>query len=145
MIGIRRVVAVVALALALGAVVGTPGASAKAEAGWADDFFSVCVPDAAGCFGYTYGTVVWGNRTATISGTVANEYTSGYVTAYFEAYAGSTKVTSTTRTVSSGTRGYQFGLGDPDRVGGFDRTKITVCWHGTDSKVCSAPLNLWRD
>ncbi|KOX12074.1 hypothetical protein ADK67_47650 [Saccharothrix sp. NRRL B-16348] len=145
MISIRRAAAAVALALTLGAVVGVPAASAKAESAWADDFFSLCVPDDAGCYGYTHGWIVWGNRTASISGTVANEYASGFVTAYFEAYAGSTKIDSDTRSVSSGTRGFPITLGNPDLVGGFDRTKVTVCWHGTEYQVCSRPQHHWRD
>ncbi|MCC8242691.1 hypothetical protein [Saccharothrix luteola] len=106
MISIRRAIAAAALALPLGAVVGAPAASASTEAAWADDHFSLCVPDSAGCHRYTYGSIVWGNRTASISGIVANEYSSGFVTAYFEAYAGSTKIDSGIRTAHSGTRGF---------------------------------------
>ena len=145
MIGIRRVAAAAALALTLGAVVGAPAASARTEAAWADDYFSLCVPDGASCYGYTRGTIHWGNRTATINGTVANGYSTGYVTAYFEAYAGTVKIDSDTRTAHSGTRDFLIGLGDPDRVGGFDRTKVTVCWHGTEYQVCSRPQHHWRD
>lgn len=145
MIGIRRVVAAVALALSLGAVVGVPAASAKAEAAWADDYFNVCVPQVDGCDAYTLGWITWSNRSANITGTVVNNLPSGYVTAFFEAYAGATKIDSDTRTVYSGPRDFPITLGDPDRVGGFDRTKVTVCWNTTNAKVCSAPQNHWRD
>jgi hypothetical protein len=145
MIGIRRVVAAVALALSLGAVVGVPAASAETEAAWAEDYFNVCVPQAGGCDAYTLGWITWSNRSANITGTVVNNRSSGYVTAVFEAYAGATKIDSDTRTVYSGSRDFPITLGDPDRVGGFDRTKVTVCWNTADAKVCSAPQNHWRD
>ncbi len=53
--------------------------------------------------GYTSGSITWYNRTANIQGTVVDSPPNfGYVTAYFEAYAGSKKIDSTTRTANAG-------------------------------------------
>jgi hypothetical protein len=146
MTSIRRAAATAALALTLGATLGVPTASAATEAAWADDYFSLCVPDDVnGCVAHTSGWITWGNRTAGINGSVTNGYSTGYVTAIFEAYSGTVKIDSDTRTVYSGTRDFPITLGDPDRVGGFDRTKFTICWNGTSDKVCSRPQNHWRD
>lgn len=114
---------------------------ASAPAAAADDTFYV-----GDSIGSTYGDITWYNRTANIQGTVA-DHSSGSTTAYFEAYAGSTKIDSQTRTANDDSdlgewRDYNFTIGDSDLVGGIDRIKITVCRHyssGVD--VCSSPEN----
>ncbi|MFE7709335.1 hypothetical protein ACFU6I_26855 [Streptomyces sp. NPDC057486] len=65
-------------------------------------------------------------------------------TVYFEAYAGTTKIASTTRTASTHNRvSYSFPIGDPDLVGGFDRLKIQICLRSTFA--CSNPVDAHRD
>jgi len=113
---------------------------APAQAAWAQDQFDIAVTSS-----YrdktSWGTVSWGNRTAAITGTV---YDGGgdlaTATVIFEAFAGSTKIDSQTRTANEmtelgGTRGYSFSIGDPDLSGGIDRIKITVrqnIWDGSN-------------
>ncbi|WP_416901218.1 hypothetical protein [Micromonospora echinospora] len=105
--------------------------------------FDVCVGSACD-LAYTQGTITWGNRTADVTGSVFDSG-QGYTTAIFEAFAGSTKIDSETRTADDETslgspRGFNFNIGDPDLVGGIDRIKITVCI--TDStQWCGSPVN----
>ncbi|MFM9615533.1 hypothetical protein [Streptomyces sp. V2] len=97
--------------------------------------------------GRTYGDITWYNRTANITGTVADHTSGGYTTAYFEAFAGSTKIDSVTRSANDESdlgewRGFNFTIGDTDLTGGIDRIKVTVCRHySSGSDVCSAPEN----
>ncbi|GKQ34693.1 hypothetical protein [Streptomyces sp. A012304] len=97
--------------------------------------------------GYTNGTITWYNRTAMVRGTVIDEVDFyGSAVAYFEAYAGSTKIESTTRTADyygalGAVRDFNFTIGDTDLVGGIDRIKITVCQEVGTFKSCSSPEN----
>ncbi|MFF4274270.1 hypothetical protein [Streptomyces sp. NPDC001536] len=65
----------------------------------------------------------------------------------FEAFAGSTKIDSGTRTADDYTdlgivRDYNFTIGDTELPGGIDRIKITVCHVlGTYLYDCSSPVN----
>ncbi|GLY41587.1 hypothetical protein Amsp01_076100 [Amycolatopsis sp. NBRC 101858] len=128
------------IALALAATLVVP-AAASADSAWPNDTFRLCT--AQGCGGQAIGGVVWGNRTSTVQGTVADFLARG-TTVYFEAYAGATKIDSETRTASAHDDvPYHFSIGDPDRVGGFDRLKITVCESG--KTYCTVPVNADRD
>ena len=120
------------------------GPAAPAQAAPVSNFY-VC--HTIFCDDYAYGTITWYNRTAYVSGDV---WTSGAYLSYvdstqvvFEAYAGSTKIESQTRTVSyppDTYRHFGFTIGDPDLVGGIDRIKITVCvfWPERD---CGTSVN----
>ncbi len=106
--------------------------------------------------GRASGTITWGNRTAVISGQVWDTDANGmdFTTAFFEAYAGSTEIDSTTRTANRNSpsfgspRPYTFVIGNPDLVGGINRIKITVCWVNTslEAYYCTTPpVNFMRD
>ncbi|NNN36654.1 hypothetical protein HLK59_41145 [Streptomyces sp. S3(2020)] len=103
-------------------------------------------PDGQG-HAYTGGSITWYNRTANVQGTVVDTANNiGHVTAYFEAYAGSTKIESVTRTANAESdlgspRDFNFTIGDTDLVGGIDRIKVTLCrWDGA-SKDCAGAEN----
>jgi len=94
----------------------------------------------------TYGTITWHNRTASVDGTVADHQSSAYTVAYFEAFAGSTKIDSETRSANDESslgeyRTFAFTIGDSDLVGGIDRIKVTVCTHYASDRFCSDPKN----
>ncbi|HEY8987332.1 MAG TPA: hypothetical protein VIU15_48200, partial [Streptomyces sp.] len=94
----------------------------------------------------TYGTITWYNRTANVTGTVADHQNNAYTVAYFEAFAGSTKIDSQTRSANNESdlgeyRSFSFTIGDPDLVGGIDRIKVTVCTHYASDRFCTAPEN----
>ncbi|MEU7789303.1 hypothetical protein [Amycolatopsis sp. NPDC049159] len=133
----RAGAAAAGIAITAAAMAATPAAAAT----WPNDSFDLCPTTCA--VGGTLGGVAWGNRTATVQGTMTDIEGSG-TTVYFEAYAGSVKIDSTTRsTPADKTEPFHFTIGDPDRVGGFDRLKIQVCQGGPD--WCSRPVNADRD
>lgn len=129
----------------VGALVGSGvavGMSAPAQADTSEQFY-VC--DAT-CFNWTSGTITWHNRTATVSGTVYDEQPGAYTTAIFEAFAGSTKIDSATRTANDESdlgwaRNFSFSIGDPNKVGGINRIKITVCWTSAETRSCGPSEN----
>jgi hypothetical protein len=95
--------------------------------------------------GIAIGGIIWGNRTSTIQGYVQDYGGSFSTTVYFTAYAGATKIDGDTRTAGAGAKvSYNFGIGNPDLVGGFDRLKIQVC-QSHASETCSDPVMLHRD
>ena len=137
---VRNGTVVSGIALAAAAALGTP-ATAGTQATWPNDTFRICTTQ--GCGGQAIGGVVWGNRTATVQGSIADYLGSG-TTVYFEAYAGATKIDSDTRTAPPHDDvPYNFSIGNPDLVGGFDRLKVTVCESG--KTYCSTPVNADRD
>jgi hypothetical protein len=112
--------------------------------------------EADGCHGRSKGWVVWHNRTATVEGKVTGvplstscEYIDS-TTAYFEAYAGTTKIDSQTRTLHHDYVGdnfisFDFTIGDPDLVGGINRVKVTVCNAFTNGGwTCGVPVHAYR-
>jgi hypothetical protein len=130
----------IATALVLGAVT-VPSASAGPA--WAVDEYNICVD--AGCIVGTYGTVVWGNRTATVDGTVYDLSSEGYSSLHFDAFAGSTKVDSEVISpVWKPGEDYSFVIGDPNRVGGIDRVRVQACWRGSFTQ-CSTQFNMIRN
>jgi hypothetical protein len=122
--------------------------TAPAQAAYPTDDFFLCITDT--CAGSTEGTITWYNRTANVLGDVYDFEDSYGTTAIFEAFAGSVKVDSTTRTANEDTelgwrRHFNFTIGDPDRVGGIDRIKITLCRdYGGAHQACSSPENYSR-
>lgn len=135
----------------IGALVVTSvvlSSAAAANAAWVNDTFHVRdgrFADPSHERGYTDGVIIWGNRTATVSGTVYDSKWNGEFStiALFEAYAGANKIDIQRRTASGGgSRGFSFAIGDPDLVGGIDRVRITVCWaYGTEPYIwCSDPM-----
>ncbi|MFJ8113166.1 hypothetical protein [Streptomyces sp. NPDC096132] len=87
------------------------------------------------------GTITWYNRTAGMQGYVQDFLYGHSTTAVFEAFAGSVKIDSETRTANNESdlgyfRHFDFTIGDTDLVGGIDRVKITVCHdYGTSQQV----------
>lgn len=128
-VGITRVLASAASVTSL----AVTGIAAPATAAPAGVFFSVC--GAVNCTTETAGYIFWSNRTARLTGDVidATLTNSTYTVAVFEAFAGSRKIESQTRTNNPATnggdpfRGFNFTIGDPDLRGGIDRIKITAC------------------
>jgi hypothetical protein len=107
------------------------------------------------CTGYASGQITWYNRTAHVGGYVQaapldtpctdNRST----TVIFEAYAGTRKIDSQTRTVNhrvaENYRDYGFVIGDSDLVGGINRVKITLCDNYLDfSMTCGDPQHVYR-
>jgi hypothetical protein len=77
---------------------------------------------------FTSGSIIWHNRTATITGHVFEIDTTGYTTAYFQAFAGSNQIGATqTRTVNEGDRGFNFVIGDTNLRGGINLIHIWIC------------------
>ncbi|MEU9508536.1 hypothetical protein AB0D32_19935 [Micromonospora sp. NPDC048170] len=128
-----------AAALATAGSVGIAAAPAQAA-----QSFDVCVPGYCS-WSYTQGAITWHNRTAGVTGSVV-DVGPGSTTAFFEAFAGSTKIDSQTRTADDETslgspRGFNFTIGDTDLVGGINRIKITVCFTDSAGQSCSSPVN----
>ncbi|MGV9360128.1 hypothetical protein [Amycolatopsis sp. NPDC003731] len=122
-------------------VTASTPATASPAATWPNDEFIVCVP-VAPCPAQSNGGIVWGNRSALVQGQIRSLSTSG-TTVYFEAYAGSTKVDSDTRTARPGADvPFDVSL-STNVVGGFDRVKIQICLPGPSQ--CSEPLHAHRD
>lgn len=149
---LRRVLVAGSAAAATAAVFALPASQAQAADDYPIDIFSVTKVDSSGPtdiynIGYTNGTITWYNRTAMVRGSVIDrEDFYGRAVAYFEAYDGSTKIESTTRTADytgdlGAVRDFNFTIGDTDRVGGIDRIKITVCQEIGTFKSCSSPEN----
>ncbi|GGN20194.1 hypothetical protein GCM10011609_71720 [Lentzea pudingi] len=136
----RRVAgAAVAVALALPVVV-TGQAQASA---WPNDTWDVTDKFAAGV---SVGAITWGNRTSNLRGYVEDFGGVNSTTVVFTAYAGATKVDSDTRTASPGENvPFNFPIGDPDKVGGFDRLKIQVCQSQNPEQTCNPGVNVTRD
>ncbi|MGW3730371.1 hypothetical protein [Streptomyces sp. NPDC000851] len=142
---VHRLAVVAATAVTCLGTVSVGNGSAATASEWPVDRYLV---DGTSTNVYTQGSVTWGNRTAELTGWVDNNWPRGWTTAYFEAYAGTTKIASTTRTDSSGGSytSYRFTIGDPNRVGGFDRVKIQVCWDTAEGDGgCGTPRHYWRD
>ncbi|GHG03028.1 hypothetical protein GCM10017567_18050 [Amycolatopsis bullii] len=97
--------------------------------------------------GLSSGGAVWSNRSAVLQGSVQDFGGDHSTRVYFTAYAGSTKVDGDGRTAGPGeTVPFKFSIGDPDRVGGFDRLSIQVCELGAGGpQLCSPGINLHRD
>lgn len=126
-----------------------PAVAAPSAAAAAPTPFIVCAHTESCGAGYTYGDITWHNRTATVDGFVRDDQGPGSTTAVFEAFAGATKIDSTTRTANADSslgspREYYFTIGDTDLVGGIDRIKITVCRNLAAGVDCGLPVNYSR-
>jgi hypothetical protein len=92
--------------------------------------FDVYSPAGANDEGWAYGSITWSNRTAYIGGWVQPDWVgSSVVVAYFEAFTNDTRVGPTEhRTAEDGySKNYGFTIGDPDKPGGINNIRITVC------------------
>ncbi|SDO64498.1 hypothetical protein [Lentzea jiangxiensis] len=116
--------------------------SRTTKTAWANDTFSVCSVTCSE--GYAVGGIIWGNRTATVQGSVTNHY-ADFTTVYFDAFAGSTKVDSATRSSSAGDVSYRFDIGNPDLPGGVDRIRVQVCSTAGGDRLCGSQYNEIRD
>lgn len=139
------------LLIGMFAVVGMVlGATAPAHA-YPTSPFSACEDSSAvSCeSAYTEGGIIWYNRTAGVQGHVV-DIGIGSTTAVFEAFAGATKIDSTTRTANDesslgGDRSFNFTIGDPNLVGGIDRVRVTVCInYPNGTRPCGTPTHVWR-
>ncbi|MGW1564307.1 hypothetical protein ACWCQ1_48890 [Streptomyces sp. NPDC002144] len=119
-----------------------------AQAAYPMEDFVICSPD--DCDGATEGTITWYNRTANLLGDVYDFGGTYGTTAIFEAFAGSVKIDSETRTANEDSdlgfdRHFNFTIGDTDLVGGIDRIKITLCRdYGGPHQLCARPVNYSR-
>ncbi|TCC35257.1 hypothetical protein E0H75_41460 [Kribbella capetownensis] len=129
-----------AVALLLGSTINAVPANAT------DNKFWACVWES--CTGsQTTGTITWLNRTATLSGSVFKEEGVDYsVTAIFDAFAGTTKVDTQTRTLRTADDNMSIGftIGDPDLVGGIDRIRVQICENDLTPPFCGVQQNFWR-
>ncbi|MFJ7217777.1 hypothetical protein [Amycolatopsis sp. NPDC098790] len=143
---------VVGLSVALGLTTGSPAFAADyLTKFYACHTYEVNVQ--CGPIGYSnvVGTIKWLNRTATLGGFVqfVPDTTSDVlnIQAVFDAFKGSTRIESQTRTVDLVEDQLQFGftIGDPDLVGGIDRIRITVVYYTTSrERIPGDQLNCWR-
>lgn len=133
--------AAAALAMTLGAL-AAPSASATPAPAWADDDFGTLCVD-ANCFAATYGTVHWGNRTASVEATILDLTSTGY----YDAFADARKIDSESFWVLKPGATFVFPIGDPNLRGGIDRVRIQVCWENNDGtdRVCSDQENTIRN
>jgi hypothetical protein len=114
-----------------------------------DHEFLACQDDNCQDNGDTAGDIVWNNRTATI----VNAYlvhpanATWYTTATYDGMAGTTKVDSAAGSVGPNVRVINFppfAVGDPNRVGGIDRIRITVCSRIDGYPACGNQYSFWR-
>lgn len=123
---LRRAAATAAVTAGIAA--GGAVVPAAANVQYAVDSFRTCMDwdTVGGCVVRAEGTVTWHNRTATITGNVINGHGAS-ATAFFRAYAGSTKIDQTTRTASGvSTTPFSFVIGDPNLVGGINKITISI-------------------
>ncbi|MBM2620823.1 hypothetical protein JIG36_35520 [Actinoplanes sp. LDG1-06] len=140
-------------AVAIGAVTAAAvaGLQAPANAAWPSDIFHIAdVP--TWVVQHTDGHVEWGNRTAYVDGTVTdNDNLPMSSTVIFEAFAGSNKIDTQTRTANEDSslgwsRSFAFSIGDPDLRGGIDRIKITLRINYPDGSWVNGPtFQIHRD
>jgi hypothetical protein len=132
---VRNGIAVLAASAAV-AVAGQTGAAASVQYS-SDAFGPLCVDS---CLSRASGGIVWGARTATVSGSVSLYNSPGYTTLFVDAFAGSTKVASQTRTTSGGKISFKFVM-TYARPGGINRIRTQICntYHG--QRVCSGQEN----
>lgn len=138
-----RGIAVAAAALALPMILaGQAGASTTA---FPNDTWDIS--NDVDVVGVSVGGAIWSNRSATLQGYVEDLGGSFSTRVYFTAYSGAEKVDGDGRTAGPGQKvPFNFPIGDPDRVGGFDRLSIQVCELGADGpQFCSPGINLHRD
>ncbi|WP_326955118.1 hypothetical protein [Amycolatopsis sp. NBC_01286] len=145
-----------ALFLGLALAGGLMTATGTASAGQVGDSTTFDV-------GYGYGadgSFTWWNRTTEVQGAIStqNPVMTGEdnpietTQIVFEAMKGSTRIASESRTVTfddypNGVRSIHFTLGDPDRVGGFDRIRITRCLYrlkDSSPRECDVVGHFWR-
>jgi hypothetical protein len=109
--------------------------------------FQVCVDENCET-DIAVGDIAWLNRTATISGWVGHGALDATwsATVVFDAFAGTTKVDTQTRTVRPPDRtlNYGFTIGDPNLVGGIDRIRIQVISYYPGGPFYSPQQNYWR-
>jgi hypothetical protein len=129
-----------AVTLLLGSTINAVPANATDTKFWA------CVHES--CEGsQTTGFITWLNRTATLSGGVSKPEGVEYsVTAIFDAFAGTTKVDTQTRTLRSPDylMSIGFTIGDPNLVGGIDRIRVQICENDLTPPFCGVQQNFWR-
>ncbi|MGA5302398.1 hypothetical protein ACPCHT_20895 [Nucisporomicrobium flavum] len=79
--------------------------------------------------GYSLGDISWSNRTAYVSGDVYANENGIDAAVYFEAFTNDTKVGPTEHRTATSWSGMHFGftVGDPDKPGGINNIRVTVC------------------
>ncbi|MEV4267051.1 hypothetical protein [Kribbella sp. NPDC049584] len=113
-----------------------------------DKEFYACQDVSCPGTGETGGTIVWNNRTATLRAWLDHPTNATwYTTATYEAFAGTTKVDTAAGSVGPNVHLIDFppfAIGDPNRVGGIDRIRITVCSLIDGYNACGDQYNFWR-
>ena len=112
-----------------------------------DTSFWACVQDS--CAGTsTSGPITWLNRTATLSVTIFKPEGVDYsATAIFDAFAGTTKIDTQTRTMRTSAAFQDFPaltIGDPNLVGGINRIRVQICENDLTPPFCGIQQNFWR-
>lgn len=132
-----------AVALLAGSTLNAVPANATDTSFWA------CVWES--CEGTsTSGSITWLNRTATLSSvTIFKPAGVDYsATAIFDAFAGTTKIDTQTRTMRITTADRQdfpaFTIGDPNLVGGINRIRVQICENDLTPPFCGVQQNFWR-
>lgn len=135
----KRLLGTLLSAAFLGSIATAAPATAAPAA--PDDIFKVCFDNSFCEWGNTSGVIKWSSGTPIITGKVYNlPGTVSSTTAVFEAFDGSVKIASDSRTVDEGTKNFSLALGSA-RV---DRVKITVCQNLASGTECGLPENYSR-
>ncbi|MFG1626799.1 hypothetical protein [Kribbella sp. NPDC049227] len=137
---------VLALTSAITLLAGSTLSAVPANA--TDTSFQACVQDS--CEGtWTAGSITWLNRTATLSSvTIFKPEGVDYsATVIFDAFAGTTKIDTQTRTMRTSADRQDFPaftIGDPNLVGGINRIRVQLCENDTTPPFCGIQQNFWR-
>lgn len=111
---------ILAGALAAGAIViAAPAAHAAA------DDFRFCWPSVLDCVNGTSGTITWGDRTTSVTGSIWHRGASGASQVQFRAIAGGHPVGQTTRGATPATPETHFKIQHVDQ--GVDRIDVRFC------------------
>jgi hypothetical protein len=123
---VRKTIAVAGAAVGVAAVVQAP---AQASVQYDNDQWGViCSP--GGCSSQADGWIIWGTRTATVGGSVLDSAANQQTTVFFDAFQGTVKIDSETRTAKVSDHAavsFNFEIGNPGTPGGIDRIRIQIC------------------
>lgn len=139
MTSLRRAAVIATAGMAL---VGAGQVPATAAVQFAPDKFRVCLSP-SNCGIRVEGTIVWGQRTATITGTIYNNDSAdaqAHAEWFAEPYGGAAD--HATYSTHLYEKAYTVNIGDPNRRGGINKIFTKVCWVGYRDSKCSTE---WLD